>query len=263
MIDLHCHILPGLDDGPATLDEALAMCRIAAQDGISTIVATPHFRPGTFQHASKRIAEAVVRMNAVNEAQGIPMQILPGADVTITPELGRYLAEFDHLTINMTGRYFLAEFSSDAVPSRWDDFLLSFFEQNRIPIITHPERNRWFLGHRDALYPFVQRGGMLQITAMSLTGHAGIEARDFCAFLLRHDLAAVIASDAHNTADRPPVLSPGLAVAAGLVGAQKADAMVKEIPAAILRGDRPALPEPRYAVTPRTGKNWLRKLASW
>src|SRR5512138_3499510 len=158
MIDLHCHILPGVDDGPATLEEAVEMCRIAEADGIRTIVATPHFRPGTYEFDDREQALGSLRSEVLR--RGIGVTVLAGADVTVTPELPLYLAQQPHLTINGTGRYVLAELPHDAVPARWDDFLLSLRSRGITPILTHPERNHWFLGRPDALYSYVLAGGL-------------------------------------------------------------------------------------------------------
>jgi len=260
VIDLHCHILPGLDDGPKTLDEAVGMCRIAAADGIKTIVATPHFKPGTYEHSPRLVEQRLAELVAALEKNNIAVRVLLGADVSVTPELARHLDAFDYLTIDRNGKYFLAEFPADFVPPQWDVFLLSFLKRGIVPIITHPERNRWFLGHRDALRPFVRSGGLLQITAMSLTGHYGDEERAFCEYLLRHNLAQVMATDAHSAEARPPVLSTAVKAASRLVGREKAEALVTSIPGAILAGSKldlaPILDEME---TPKR-KTWLKRL---
>ena len=126
MLDLHCHILPGLDDGPETLDEAVDMCRIAAADGITTIAATPHFRPGVYEHSSAFVRQQLELVAAELACRGIGVRLLAGAEVSVTPELARQFRDFDYLTINRTGKYFLAEFPPDFAPPRWDAFLLSF-----------------------------------------------------------------------------------------------------------------------------------------
>jgi len=263
MIDMHCHILPGLDDGPGTLDEAVEMCRIAADDGITTIVATPHFKPGVYEHPAHVVDSKIGELSAALRQQGISIRILPGADVFVTPELSSHFAMYEYLTINKHQTHFLAEFPADFVPPRWDSYLLSFLTKKRItPILTHPERNPWFLNHRAALYPFVQSGGMLQITAMSLTGHRGIEIRDFAVYLLRHDLVHLIASDAHAREGRVPVLSRALAVARDIIGTDKADALVNGIPGAIVEGNKPVLAEPLPETEPLKRTSWLQKLTA-
>ena len=263
MIDIHCHILPGIDDGPASIDESLDMCRIAAADGIRTIVATPHFKPGTYQPSSNEVIEKGKQLQKAVKQEGIGISILLGADVTVTPELPQYLASIEHITINRTKRYFLAEFPHDSVPPKWDSFLLAIKRSGVTPILTHPERNPWFLSHREALYPYVRAGGMVQITAMSITAPAGEPIRYFCDFLLRHDLVHVIASDAHAREGRAPRLADSVAAARAIVGKEKAAALVTTIPEAIIAGRDFMLAEPIMDFEVEEKKTWLRRLASF
>jgi len=261
MIDLHCHILPGLDDGPKTLEESVDMCRIAARDGIRTIAATPHFKPGIFEHPPALVRKKIQALTEALQTHNIDIRIVPGADVFVTPELTKHFGSFDYLTLNKTGKYFLAEFP-DVVPPQWDVFLLSFLDQGITPIITHPERNRWFSAHYRALYSFVIRGGMLQITAQSLTGTLGTEVRNFCEFLLRHDLVHVLATDAHSLVERPPILSAAVEIARSIIGHEKADALVTTIPEAILAGTKVPISQPILHSEAPKRKSWIRRLTS-
>jgi protein-tyrosine phosphatase len=261
MIDIHCHILPGIDDGPATLDEAARMCRMAAADGISTIVATPHFKPGRFAASTAQVMEAIVALEEKIRRDEIILRLLPGADITVVPELAAYLKKEPYLSINRAA-YFLAELPHDSVLPRWEQFLLSQLDHGKVPILTHPERNHWFLNHPDALYSFVARGGFVQITAMSLTGQFGEEAGEFCRLLLRHNLAHVIASDAHNITRRPPILSEAVKAAAEVVGIARARALVTSIPQAIIEGRQITAPEPEPIAAGRKRKTWMQKLVS-
>jgi protein-tyrosine phosphatase len=243
MIDLHCHILPGIDDGPATLEESLAMCRIASADGIETIVATPHFRPGRFNASSHLIRESLSGLDAAVQQEGMRLRILPGAEVAISPELPHYLETAQHLAIN-NGRYFLAELPPDGVLPRWDSFLLSLTKSGKTPILAHPERNPWFWSRPEALYSFVGQGGVVQITAQSLTGFWGEEARDFSRLLLEHNLVHVLGTDAHDARYRAPVLSFAAKQAEQVIGRERALAIVSSIPRAIINGTDVLLPEP-------------------
>lgn len=256
MIDIHCHILPGLDDGPSTLDESLEMCRIASADGIATIVATPHFKPGTY--AIHDLSGHIRTLQNELDRQGIGITILPGADVSVTPELPAYLSQYRELTINGSGRYFLAELPHEAIPAHWDQFLLSQRSKGIVPIITHPERNRWFLNHPDALAPFVMSGGLVQITAMSVTGGVGPDVREYCLFLLRRHLVHVLATDAHSTAQRPPILSAALHAASELIGESAAKRLVSDNPQAIIEGRPVDAPEPVMITVKK--RSWFQKV---
>jgi len=258
MIDLHCHILPGIDDGPETTDESMEMCRMAASDGIETIVVTPHFSPGIRKYIPGEITGLIDTLTEQLAKEGVGIRLLPGADITITPELLNHLKSEKYLTINKNGRYFLAEFPSNMVPPNWDAFLLSFLCSDMIPIITHPERNLWFLNNPEALYQIVSKGVMVQITAMSITGGFGADAREFCAFLLEHNLVHVIATDAHSTTYRPPLLKEAVNQAADIVGKERAISLVSSIPAAIIEGNTVSLPVPIRQVNKK--KRWMQRL---
>ncbi len=262
MIDLHCHILPGLDDGPELLEEAVGMCRTAALDGVKCIVATPHFKPGTFDISGPRILQAIGDLTAAVQNIGLDIRILPGAEVAVSPEIFDAVKPGEWLTLNQ-GSYFLAEFSALSVPVGWDAFLLSFLNNGLTPIIAHPERNAWFIRHIEALSAAVQRGIRLQITSMSLTGDFGIEARDFCIQLLRRNLVHIMASDAHSANFRPPRLSEALRLAADVVGKQRSEALVIANPLAVING-RP-IPdmgpvERAFPLVAAKRKNWFKRL---
>ncbi|MFO7667339.1 MAG: CpsB/CapC family capsule biosynthesis tyrosine phosphatase [Desulfobacterales bacterium] len=261
MIDIHCHILPEMDDGPASLSEALAMCRIAAGDGIRTIVASPHFKPGTWVFSGSRLLDAISILQATVKKEGIDLTILPGAEVTVSPEMRAYFESERLLTIN-GGRYFLAEFRPLSVPGHWDTFLLSFLASGMAPIIAHPERNAWFVNHPEALASAIQNGILIQITAASITGGFGEEARDFCIWLLRHNLVHAIASDGHSAGLRPPLLAEAFSLAAEVVGEKKAWALVTSLPRAIIEnGKIPALaPVGTCPPIREQNRNWFQRL---
>lgn len=253
MIDIHCHILPGIDDGPSVMDESIEMCRMASSDGITVIVATPHFTPGQYMADSVRVFEEAAKLSDALQRFDIPVRILVGADVAISPEVPAQLKSVEHLTINRSGRYFLAEFPHTHVPPGWERFLYSILASGLTPVITHPERNIWFMQRPDALYPVVAKGAMVQITAMSLTGEFGEEAQEVSLYLLRHNLAHVIATDAHSATYRPPILSEAADMVAELFGQEKADRLVQTTPAAIIEGRPVKLEEPVMPKGHKTG----------
>ncbi|MBI5563161.1 MAG: hypothetical protein HY894_09985 [Deltaproteobacteria bacterium] len=253
MIDIHCHILPAIDDGPAAVEESVEMCRMAASDGINTVVATPHFNSVSSNDDPARVMAAAAELDAACRREGIPLKVLAGADVSISSELPTYLKTVPHLTINRTGRYFLAEFPHNHVLPNWERFFLSLLASGFVPIITHPERNAWFMNNPDALFPVVAKGVMVQITAMSLTGEFGEDAQEVSLYLLRHNLAHVIATDAHSVTYRPPVLSEALSLAADLIGPEKARRLVEDIPSAIIEGKPIALDAPLSPGARKTG----------
>lgn len=258
MIDLHCHILHGMDDGPPTLRESVEMCRMAAADGIGTVVATPHFTPGRYPWNGEAMQERLLELRHALHAENIPLTVLPGADVSIFPELPAHPGLRTFLSIN-NSRYLLLEFPHTFVPPAWDTFIRSLIAAGTIPVITHPERNEWFIRHPGAVAQAVQMGALVQITAMSLLGAFGDDARKFCIHLLKSDLAHVMASDGHSEMERPPLLSEGVRAAEALVGEERARELVQTIPQTIIE-DRPVrLHAPRNREEQKRG--WFGSLA--
>jgi len=265
VIDLHCHILPGMDDGPSTIADSLEMCRTAAGDGIRTIVATPHYNPGCFTWSADIQQSALHTLQQKVDAAEIPVKLLSGAEIAFCTELPELFKNAPHLAINR-GCYFLLEFGPQAVPANIELFLSSIITVGYLPIIAHPERNSWFIRHHDVLTSLVRCGVLLQITADSLLGEYGTEVQRFCQQLLRNNLVQIIASDAHNTSDRPALLSAAVKAAAEQIGDQNAAALVTTNPLAILNGIRLTIPETAgYLGSEATARpeSWLRRMLGY
>jgi len=261
MIDIHCHILPGIDDGPSTMDESVEMCRAASADGIRAIVATPHFSHSLRLVHTTGIRRLVRELNRHLKNAGVPLTILPGTEAPVVPELHEYLAKGEILTINDSKRYLLVEFHPHVMPLNWDKFFLSLMEKAVVPVIAHPERNEWFIRNIAALYSAVKNGVLVQITAMSITGQFGEEIRAFASRLLEHNLVHAIATDAHSSAHRPPVLSAAVSAASEIIGAERAMELVGKIPQAITEGAPLSVPEPvKMQMETTTEKKWVRRL---
>ena len=237
MIDLHCHILPGIDDGPADIEECLDMARQAVADGIDTVVATPHSQNGIYENAGSDIRRQVLDLNRVLQEAAIGLVVLPGAEEHIRLEMGLDGAPDAIFTLNDTGRYVLVEFPFMSLPLGTRDIFFRMVHQGLTPVLAHPERNVAIQGNIEMLYDFVESGCLTQITAMSLTGELGAAARKCAQQMLARRLAHVIASDAHSAGHRPPQLSSAVAIAAQIMGSRlEAEAMVKRIPQAIISG---------------------------
>jgi protein-tyrosine phosphatase len=203
MIDIHSHILAGLDDGPRTWEESLEMVRIAARAGTTDIVATPHanlefsFDP---ELAAHKIAELA-------SAAGPQPRIHRGCDLHLSYDnIRQALAEPARFTID-GGRYLLVEFPDLLVIRNAGEIFDKFLHAGIVPIITHPERNELLQQRLEELEAWVEQGCRLQLTAQSFLGRFGRQAREFAELLVRRGLAHVVASDAHDAEDRPPDLS--------------------------------------------------------
>jgi protein-tyrosine phosphatase len=235
MIDIHCHILPGLDDGPRTMDDALAMARMAVGDGIHTLVASTHITPGIYDNSPDGIIAAAEAFRDCLNREEIPLRIIPGAEVRMTPEL---IDPDDRcLRINRDTPYFLFEFPFDIVPPGSERLAEALLGKGWVPVIPHPERNRELQRRPEKLDPFLKMGCLVQITAMSLTGGFGPLPQTIAERFVTEGRAHLIATDAHNTERRPPILSRARNRAEELVGAEAARAMVFETPEKIVKGE--------------------------
>ncbi len=204
-IDIHCHLLPGLDDGASDLDKALAMAEIALADGIEAIVATPHQLGNHALNSGGTIREAAVRFQGELDRRGLPLRVLPGADVRIEPGLVEKIRSGEVLTLGDHRRHVLLELPHE-VYLPLERLLDEFARAGLVGILSHPERNRGILGKPKVLRPLVERGLLLQVTAGSLTGGFGSQIEKFTETLVAQGLVHFISTDAHGAKSRPPII---------------------------------------------------------
>lgn len=209
MIDLHCHILPGLDDGAVSPDVSCRMAAMAADSGVRYIVATPHCntRNALKNYRSEALDEAFSDLQAELDRWGIPIRILPGAEILIRANFGRLLDENRLLSIN-DSRYLLVEFFFDEEPEFMEEQLAVAEDHGFIPVVAHPERYFCIQDNPSMAEQWVRRGRVLQLNAGSILGNLGEGAYDAAALLLRRELAGVVASDAHDHRRRSPGFLP-------------------------------------------------------
>ncbi len=242
MIDIHSHILPGLDDGAGDLEEALEMARLAVADGIRVIVATPHlfkYKSGDLDAINEKsvILERLDRFRDRLAAEGLALEILPGCDVSLSVDTLRLLAEDRVLTVNDGKRYLLLELPHFSIPPTLEDICFRLQSLGLTPIITHPERQPLIQESPDRLGRLVDLGCLAQLTAGSLTGGFGRRIARVSRQLVKKGYIHLLASDAHNTRGRPPILSQAVSVLSKLVGPEQARAMVTQTPAKIIKGE--------------------------
>ncbi|MBI5912277.1 MAG: capsular biosynthesis protein [Betaproteobacteria bacterium] len=235
MVDVHCHLFPGIDDGPQMLDAAIALARHAVAGGIGTSIVTPHIVPRRYENTLSGIREAAARFRAELAARQIPLAIGYAAEVRIGPEV-MALAEEETLPLLGSAEGYgivLLEFPDSHVLPGSDKLAAWLLGRNIRPMIAHPERNKEIMRDVDAIAPFVQIGCWLQLTAGSLTGVFGPRCRERSRQLLERGWVHLLASDAHDTPARMPELEPGRAAAAEIVGEEESWRLVRERPAAI------------------------------
>ncbi|MFO7558528.1 MAG: CpsB/CapC family capsule biosynthesis tyrosine phosphatase [Desulfobacterales bacterium] len=230
MIDTHCHILAGFDDGAFNTDMSVHMAQLAASDGIQTIVATPHIRDCSLK--PEVIEEAVHALNACLKQLNIPVTILPGAEVSLSLDP---LCMTDY-TINNTP-YILIEIPPTQFQDHFKESLFQLKIKGYRPVIAHPERHPNIIKQPELLVDLHDSDIGVQITADSLTGRFGRDIQRCAEHLLYKNAVDMIASDAHSSADRLPGLSRGLKIAAGIIGMEKAMSLVTTNPEAIVHGE--------------------------
>jgi len=254
MYDLHCHMLPGIDDGAPTREIALEMARMAVADGIQVTACTPHIYPGLYENTAPGIAAAIAALRADLDAEGIPLQLVMGADVHLDPAMVDGLQRGRIPTLNGS-RYFLFEPPHHVAPPRLEDELFRVMTAGYVPVLTHPERLSWIDSHYPLFTELVKRGVWMQLTAASVTGKFGKAAAYWAHKFLDDGLVHIIASDAHHSRKRPPILSEAREWVAARYGREEAEAMVFTRPRGILDNQPPeslrALPS--HESQPRLG----------
>ncbi len=235
------------------------MAHRAVSDGIQTVVATPHTLNEVYENPFEKVKEHIARLQKIFLEDHIPLTLCPGAEAHICPRMADRVRAGEIATVNGGGRYILVEFPVQALPSGYRQALFQLKLDGITPIITHPERNMVFQQRLDILYDLAEMGCLFQITAMSVTGEFGEEALDSSHKLLALRLAHVIASDAHSSQNRPPILSRAVEAAGQILGSQEeAETMVRQRPRAILDGDLVQRPEPVRPDTRKKRRFWLR-----
>lgn len=244
MIDLHCHILPGIDDGAADLATSLEMARASVAQGVTTVACTPHILPGLYNNSGSAIREMTKQLQNVLDREQIPLLLVSGADVHVAPDFvaglrsGRLLSLAD-------SRYVLVEPPHHTAPPQLEDFFFNLLVAGYVPILTHPERLSWVPLRYQAIKRLVRAGVWMQITAGSLAGTFGRKPLYWAERMLEEGHVHLIASDAHDAARRPPDLAAGRELAAKRLGAEEALNLVDVRPLGVLNDEVPStLPMP-------------------
>ena len=253
MIDLHTHLLPGIDDGPADAEGALALARTAAAQGTRTIAATPHLRDDYPDVRPEELGERCAEMGTAIRAAGIDLEVVQGGEAGLMWAVHASDEELRCASYGASGRYLLVESPYGALTATFEQLLLSLADRGYRLLLAHPENNPTFQEEPGRLRALAQRGVLLQVTARSLVRRGRRRpAASLAQSLVRDGLAHVLASDAHSGGSfRPPALAAGVDAAAELVGEKRALWMVEGAPAAILAGE--PLPEPPPAAPARRG----------
>lgn len=236
MIDLHCHLLPGIDDGPATMEQALDLARAAVADGITHSVLTSHVHPEQFPNQRHNLEVAVHEFSNELIKANIALNVRIGGEARLCPELIDLLAANQIPFIGAVAGYriLLLEFPHQLIPVGSIQFINSLFKLKIRPLIAHPERNKAIMANPDKVREFTDAGCWLQLTAGSLAGRFGAQAQLTAFKLIDEGWNCLVATDAHNLNSRPPKLSEGREALRHRYGEETAHSMVFEKPAQII-----------------------------
>ncbi|MDH4412414.1 MAG: capsular biosynthesis protein [Rhizobium sp.] len=233
MIDLHSHILFGLDDGAGELDISIEMARIAVADGITHMACTPHVQEGIYPNDTRTIRPVLETLQQALLQHDIPLKLMCGAEAHLAWDLPEKLLSGEVPTVNDT-RYLLLELPHLIVPQRLYEFVLRLKDAGFVPIIAHPERLAWIERRTDLLHEISVLGCPLQITADSLLGRFGAVAQEQANRLIETGLHLLVASDAHSPRSRAPRMSSAMKLVSSRWGEMAARRLFIEVPQMIL-----------------------------
>ncbi len=236
MIDVHCHMLPGVDDGSKDLTTSLELAQAAVADGITHALMTPHHMNGQYTNHAADVIRMTDAFQAELEKRDIPLTVFPCQEVRINGQLLEAIDHHDILTCDVTGHYVLIEFPSDDVPLYTQNMLFEVMQRGMIPVIVHPERNTRLMKHPGLLYQMIERGAFAQVTASSYVGTFGKKVQQFSEDIIDAGLAHVFASDAHHLPGRSYEMSDAFKRLTRKRGEKKAH-IFEENARALVNGD--------------------------
>jgi len=233
VIDLHCHMLPGVDDGAVDMETALEMARVAVADGITVTACTPHMMPGIYDNTGPQVRKAVAELQTALDEAGIALRLTTGADVHLQQGMSQALSEGRILSLG-DSRYFLFEPPHHTAPPRLEDAIFDVMSAGYQPVVTHPERLTWIEDHYDVMCRMAHAGAWMQITCGSVTGRFGRRPQYWAERMLDEGLVHILATDAHNLRNRSPIMSRAREAVAERLGEEAAQDMVLTRPKGIL-----------------------------
>ncbi len=237
MIDLHCHILPGIDDGAEDLDASLAMAEKAISQGITHILCTPHHNNGKYRNPKSNVISLVSMLQAELDKRQLPLTVLEGQEVRITGDLIEDIQQNNILFTDLDDTYILIEFPTMEVPNYTEQLFFELLQMGKTPVIVHPERNAHFRKDPNNLIPFLDMGCLAQLTAPSYVGNFGKDIQKTAKQMVEHNLVQMVASDAHGVKKRTFFMKEAYAQIAKDFGEFKVTKM-QQVAKDLLNGDK-------------------------
>lgn len=242
MIDLHCHILPGVDDGAETLEDSIAMAKVAIEQGITHVMCTPHHQNGVYLNPASKVIPLVAKLQKELDDRGLDLTVLEGQEVRIFGELLESIEKNEIIFTDLDNTYVLIEFPTALVPNFAEDVLFSLRSFGYVPVIVHPERNSAIRKDPNLLLPFLEMGVLTQLTAPSVVGKFGKSIQKTSFQLLDHNMVHMVASDAHGINKRNFYLKEAYETIASKYGQERVAAM-QQVAKDLVNGDPVTVPD--------------------
>lgn len=242
LIDLHCHILPGVDDGAQTMEDSIKMAKKAVSQGITHLMCTPHHNNGKYSNPANQIIAKVDELQGILDQNDIPLTLLEGQEVRITGSLIEDIRNQEILFTDIENTYLLIEFPSGDVPEYSEQLFFELMSHGHVPVIVHPERNSVFREDPNRLIPFLQMGALTQLTAPSIVGTFRKDIQKTAKLMLKHNMLYMVASDAHNLRHRTFLMKEAYQEIYKIGGARMVEEM-QQMAKDLVNGDKVFCPE--------------------
>lgn len=242
MIDLHCHILPGVDDGARNINESIAMAEQAVSQGITHILCTPHHLNGKYINPAHKIKSRVKDLQSELDRRHIPLTVMAGQEVRINGSLLDSIKQNELLFIDLKNKYLLIELPTLEIPSYTETLFFKIISSGYTPIIVHPERNLKIQENPNLIVPFLEMGVLTQLTAPSIVGIYGKKVQKIARIMLKHNMIHMVASDAHGINKRNFHLKEAYESIRKNFGEERVESM-KKTTENLIDGDCPEIPK--------------------
>lgn len=243
MIDLHSHILPGVDDGAQTLEDSLEMARKAISQGITHLMCTPHHNNGKYNNPADKIIQEVANLQGELDKRGLDLTLLEGQEVRLTEFLLTAIQRDEILFTDLDNTYLLIEFPTNEVPIYAEQVFYQLLNRGQVPVIVHPERNAVFREEPNRLVSFLEMGTLTQLTAPSIVGIFGSDIQQTARQMLEHNMLYMVASDAHNLRHRTFLMKEAYKEIEKIGGKEMVEAM-QQMAKDLVNGD--SVTRPKY-----------------
>ena len=244
MIDVHCHILPEIDDGSKTMEESIKMAKIASEEGIKKIISTSHFHPESKFIMGKELENKIENLNYILKENKIDVEVYIGNEIYYTQDLLSKLDELGFYTLN-NSRYVLIEFSPIKFPENLADIVYEFKLKGYIPVLAHIERYSDIVKSPNLVYDYINEGALIQVNASSIVGKNGKEVKKLCDILLDCDMIHFVGTDAHGSDKRRPLIKDAYYYTEEKIGVRKAKKIFYSNPQNMINNEGIVIIEPK------------------